>query len=151
MTDEELEAYLARSIPEYARDHVEAGNWDERHALELSKKEHEQLLPKGIHTPDNFLRTIIDDDHGGRRVGEIWYALQKDRARPQLFIYWVGVDEPFRGKGFGTEALRLLEGEAQRLGATSIALHVFATNTKAQALYGRLGFRPTNVLMSKDV
>lgn len=151
MTDTELAAYLERSIPEYAQDHVRAGNWEESRALELSRAEHDELLPKGVRTPDNFLFTIHDDDRGGSRVGEVWYALHRERVRPQVFIFWLGVDEKFRGQGIGTQVLRLVEAEAEKLGADSVALHVFGSNTRAQALYRRLGFQPTHVSMAKSL
>ena len=38
-----------------------------------------------------------------------------------------------------------------RLGLQGIALHVFGHNTGAQALYGKLGYVPTNINMFKAV
>ncbi len=48
MTQAEFEAFLERTIPEYAADHVRAGNWTEEESLERSRKEFEDLLPQGL-------------------------------------------------------------------------------------------------------
>jgi len=150
MTPAELSIYLERSIPEYAADHVRAGSWDPSRAEELSRAEHARLLPKGVRTPGQFLRTIADG-RSGARVGEVWYAVQRDRPRPQLFLYWLGVDERHRGHGYGTAVLRAVEEEARRLGADRLALHVFAENAAARALYEREGYVATNLLMAKPI
>lgn len=148
MTPEELHAFLERSIPAYAEDHVRAGRWKASDAIERSRAEHEQLLPQGVHTPDNYLRTV-QDAASGARVGEVWYTLLMPEGFPQLFVYWIGIDAEHRRKGFATEVFGEIEKEARRLGATRIALHVFGDNTGARAFYEKLGFRATNISMSK--
>ncbi len=45
MTPPEFDAFLERSVPEYAAEHVRAGNWTESESLEKSRKEFEHLLP----------------------------------------------------------------------------------------------------------
>jgi len=150
MTPTELATYLDRSIPAYAADHVRAGSWEPARAEELSRAEHARLLPNGVDSPGQYLRTIVDG-RSGARVGELWYAVQRDRPRPQVFLYWLGVDERHRGHGYGTAVLRAVEEEARRLGADRLALHVFGENAAAQALYAREGYVVTNVLMAKPV
>lgn len=39
----------------------------------------------------------------------------------------------------------------QHHGVETLSLHVFGHNTRAQALYLRLGFVPTNIRMTKKV
>jgi ribosomal protein S18 acetylase RimI-like enzyme len=150
MTPEELDRWLAHAIPAYAEDHVRAGRWDAANALELSRAEHARLIPQGVATPDQFLRTLRDAA-SGQVVGELWYALRKEGARTDLFVYWIGIAEAHRRRGYAREALRALEPEAKRLGADRIALHVFGENTGAQALYRSLGYEVTNLLMAKPV
>ncbi|HXW67003.1 MAG TPA: GNAT family N-acetyltransferase [Thermoplasmata archaeon] len=147
MTSEELERYLARSIPAYAADHVRDGQWSEGEALERSREEHRRRLPIGIATPNHFLYTI-HDAHGGR-VGELWYHLRTETGRPQVFVFWIGIDAAHRRRGYGSEALGLVEAAVRQRGADRIALHVFGVNVAAQALYARLGYAPTNVLLAK--
>jgi len=149
MTPEELRSFLDWSIPDYAEAHVKAGRWKESDALDRSRKEHDQLLPQGVDTPGTFLRTIHDEE--GTRVGEVWFTLQEQEGWPQVFVYWLGVGEPHRRKGYATEAFRQIEREAKRLGACRVALHVFGDNTAARALYEKLGYAATNVIMAKPV
>jgi len=149
MSPTELDVLLERLTPDYAADHVRSGQWDEGDAVARSRREIARLVPEGVRTPNQFLRTIVDDS-GDQRVGEVWYALQTmERVRPQVFVYWLGIDLPFRRRGYAAQVLRWMEDEARRLGADRIALHVFADNTGAQALYAREGYVSTNVLMAK--
>lgn len=150
MTSEEYDAFQAWMIPEYARSGVEQGTWSEAEAAGESAKQFASLLPKGRDTPDHFLRVVRADEVEGR-VGTVWYARRPTPAGVELFVYWIGVDEAFRRRGFASAVFTALEREAQRLGATSIALHVFGKNTGARALYERLGFRATNLRMARPV
>jgi ribosomal protein S18 acetylase RimI-like enzyme len=149
MTPEEFRLFLDRSVPDYARSHVQAGRWKESEAVDRSRAEYAQLLPQGIDTPDNFLRTVQDER--GARVGEVWFALRKQEGWPLMFVYWIGIDEAHRRKGYASEVLRVVEGEAKRLGAPRVALHVFGDNVAARALYEKLGYATTNVIMAKPV
>ena len=54
------------------------------------------------------------------------------------------VDPAWRGAGLGARMLRHLEGEARRLGHTTVVLDTNATLTTAIALYERAGYRPTS-------
>ena len=54
-----------------------------------------------------------------------------------------------RGKGYGTEAVRMLLAHAFRdLGLARVQLHVFATNTPAIRAYEKAGLRHEGVLRS---
>jgi ribosomal protein S18 acetylase RimI-like enzyme len=147
-TPSQFEAYLAQSIEEFAAEHVRGGRWTVDEAVAASRAEHERLLPEGLTTPDNYLYSLVDATSGAA-VGLIWYWF--DRERKHVFIYDIVIDEPFRRRGYATQTLQLLEAEAAKLGAAEIRLHVFGHNTGARALYERLGFQPTNILMRKQV
>jgi GNAT superfamily N-acetyltransferase len=150
MSAAELAAYLARSIPAYAASHVRTGEWSEAGSLERSRTEHERLLPDGVATADHCLRTIVDATNG-RRVGEVWYHVRRDGDRPQVWIYWIGIDPEFRRRGYAEATFHVVEDEARRLGAVRIALHVFGDNPGARALYSKLGYVATNVVMAKTL
>jgi ribosomal protein S18 acetylase RimI-like enzyme len=147
MTQIEFEEFLERSIPEYAADHVRAGNWTESESLEKSRKEFEELLPQGLKTEDNFLYTLFD---GGQAVGMTWIKA-KTHPSKSGFIYDVFVEEKFRGKGYGKSLMLLLEEKAREMGLKSLELHVFGSNTVARKLYETIGYETTNVLMSKKL
>jgi ribosomal protein S18 acetylase RimI-like enzyme len=150
MSPEECRAFLERSDRQYAQDHVRAGTWEESEALRRAHAETEQLLPKGLETPDQFLR-VIRDAAKGDRLGEVWYCIQRSEGRPQLFVYWIGIDEKHRRHGYATEVLNQLETEARRAGANRVVLHVFGDNASALSLYAKLGYKATNVMMAKPV
>ena len=147
MTQPEYEAFLERSIPEYAEEHVRAGNWTEAESLERSRKEFENLLPQGLGTEDNFLYSLVD---GNDAVGMIWMKIKRN---PSIsgFIYDVYVGERFRGKGYGKSLMLLLEEKAREMELGSLELHVFGSNHVARKLYETIGYETTNVLMRKTL
>ncbi|MBC7876724.1 MAG: GNAT family N-acetyltransferase [Anaerolineales bacterium] len=146
MTQPEFDAFLERSIPEYAADHVRAGNWTESESLERSHKEFEALLPLGLKTEGNFLYTLHDEEIS---VGMIWLNINRDKTLKSGFIYEVFIEEKFRGKGYGKSIMLLLEEKARELGVKSLGLHVFGSNHIARKLYETIGYEVTNVNMSK--
>jgi ribosomal protein S18 acetylase RimI-like enzyme len=50
------------------------------------------------------------------------------------FIYNIAVDETFRGRGYGREAMQLADQEAKRRGLHALALNVFGHNRVARDL-----------------
>ncbi len=60
-------------------------------------------------------------------------------------------DEEFRRRGYGRQALLTLEAKVKDLGIDKIALHVFAHNRVAQALYESAGFEMTGIYMTKKL
>jgi len=146
MTEEEFQAFLAQSVPEYASEKVKAGNWTPEEALERSRKDHATLLPEGLASPNQHLYSIELD---GRPVGRLWVSVDPRAAGGAGFIYDLFVDEAFRRQGIAAEAMQLLEKEALSLGVNSLALHVFGYNSAARALYQKLGYEITNINMSK--
>jgi ribosomal protein S18 acetylase RimI-like enzyme len=145
MTQPEFDAFLKRSIPEYAEDKVRAGNWTEAESLERSRKEFEELLPQGLNSKDNFLYTLHTENEA---VGLIWMKVfSPDRA----FIYEVYVEERFRGKGYGKSIMLMLEDKAREMGLNTLGLHVFGSNRIARNLYEAIGYEITNVNMSKTL
>lgn len=150
MTEAEFEAFLAKSIASYAEEHVRAGNWDAEEALALSEKEFKDLLPDGLASKNNYLYTITDSELGAK-VGILWVARQEHKPAPVAFVYNVEIDEAFRRRGYGAQTFAALEEKVRALGLNEIRLHVFGHNTPARALYEKLGFVTTNVLMSKKL
>jgi ribosomal protein S18 acetylase RimI-like enzyme len=146
----EYQTYLDLSIREYAEDHVKAGNWQLEEALERSAKEFQQLLPAGVATRDQYLYDI-EDAASGMKVGMIWLARIMQSAKPVMFIYDFRIDEAYRRKGYGEQALRAAEEQARALGLDTMALHVFGFNHGARALYEKLGYEITNINMAKKL
>ncbi|MFN8411957.1 MAG: GNAT family N-acetyltransferase [Anaerolineales bacterium] len=148
MTQSEFDAFLEHTIPDYAADNVKAGYWAEEEALERSRKEFDQLLPKGLATENHYLYTLYDEDQA---VGLIWLRANVDRPTKSGFIFELWIDDRFRGKGYGKQAMVLIEEKARELGLKSIGLHVFASNQVARSLYETVGYEVSSMNMTKKI
>jgi ribosomal protein S18 acetylase RimI-like enzyme len=142
---EDFDRFLERSIVEYAEDHVRNGNWPAEGALERSRKEFEHYLPDGIHSQDQYVWSIVDDENN--KIGVLWVQVKEQKA----FIFDFVIDEAFRGKGYGKQALTAMDEKLKALDAESVALHVFGDNVAAQELYKKMGFEITGIHMRKKL
>jgi len=150
MSDVEYEAFHSKSVDEYARVHVEAGNWLESEAMVLSKNALEQLLPQGRDTP-RVLLLSADNSHG-EYVGYLWIGLDRPGiSKPFAWIYDIEVAKEQRGKGYGRDLLRAAEVETLRHGINTLGLNVFGTNHVARNLYKSEGYSITQISMSKKL
>lgn len=71
--------------------------------------------------------------------------------QPLAFIYDFLIHEEFHRRGFGKQALLALEAKVKELGIAKIALHVFAHNRAARALYEKTGIEITGIYMTKEL
>lgn len=150
ITDAELAEFLARAVPDYAAQHVRAGDWSEEGALDRSAAEFAELLPAGVATPDHYLFTIQDLALPAK-VGMLWFAVQTRGAGRTAFVYNLEIDAAYRRRGYASQAFLEMERHVRALGIASIGLHVFGGNYAAQALYAKLGYAVTNVIMKKTL
>jgi ribosomal protein S18 acetylase RimI-like enzyme len=88
---------------------------------------------------------------GEQAVGLIWMRVNLDRPIPSGFIFDLRIDEKFRGKGYGKQAMLLIEEKARELGLKSIGLHVFAYNQVAKNLYESIGYEISSLNMIKKL
>lgn len=145
LQQEDFERFLERGIREYAEDHVRNGNWLAEGALERSRKEFEHYLPDGIHSQDQYLWSLLDQE--GHKIGVLWVQIKHHKA----FIFDFVIDEEFRGKGFGKQALMVMDEKLKSMNVESVALHVFGDNVTAQELYKKVGFKIVGINMQKDL
>lgn len=150
MTDAEYTDYLKLLIPDYAADHVRAGNWTAEEAEGKATAEQQEFLPDGPHTPDHYLYTLHVDEED-KPVGIIWMGIMRRSIQPRAFIYDIIIYEDYRRRGYGGEALRAIEEKARELGLKNIALHVFGHNNGARTLYDKSGYVVTDYIMAKDL
>jgi len=150
MLENEFSTYLEKTIPGYARENIRAGYWSEEEGLQKSRESLERLLPDGVSTKNQYLYKIQDVEMG-QNIGIIWLNTRLDSPKPTGFIYDIEIDEEFRGKGYGKQAMLALEEKARELGLASIALHVFAHNTTAVGLYEKIGYKTRSMNMTKDI
>jgi ribosomal protein S18 acetylase RimI-like enzyme len=148
MDEAEYQAYLEKSIPAYAADKLQAGNWTADEALERAQLEYGHFLPQGVDTPGHFVGKLLNEV--GEVVGYLWYA-GLDNNPGTAFIFDFEIYETFRRRGYASEALAVLVDEARGQGYKRLALHVFGANTAARMLYKKNGFIETNVQMARDI
>ncbi len=146
MSEGDFEAYLEVTIPDYAQEHVKGGRWTAEEALAAAQTEFDHLLPDGLATDNHYFYNIFADGET-QPVGILWFAVKKDKA----FIYDVVIHDSFRRRGYATQAFLILEDKVRQLGLNTISLHVFGHNHAARALYKKLGYAETNVMISKTL
>jgi ribosomal protein S18 acetylase RimI-like enzyme len=150
MTEPEFATYLAKAIPEFAQDKVDAGQWAVDDALELSRTGYAEQLPQGLSTPGNFFFTVRDaTTHAD--VGMLWFAVQARAGQSIAYVHDVYIHPEHQRKGHASRAFAALETETCVRGLAGVALHVFGHNSGAQALYHKLGYQTTNISMFKTL
>jgi ribosomal protein S18 acetylase RimI-like enzyme len=150
MSESSYEKFIVEFIPSYARDNVESGLCNEECSVDLAQNTIEKLLPQGLATPDNFLFDI-HAQIGQPSIGMLWFLVQEQNGKRLAFLSYVRIKSEHQRKGHATRAFVLLEEKVRLMGISDIALHVFGHNVGAQSLYQKLGFRPTNINMLKQV
>jgi ribosomal protein S18 acetylase RimI-like enzyme len=150
LTPDEYADWLAVSIPAYARDKVDAGQWNEAESLAKSRAEVDEQLPQGMATPDHHFYAIRDAAET-QSVGVLWIAAQTRGERRIAYVFDVWIRPAHRRGGHARRAFAALEDRVRELGLSGVSLHVFGHNAAARALYASLGYEPTNLILFKDV
>jgi GNAT superfamily N-acetyltransferase len=130
--------------------HVREGRWREEEAEENMAKLTAQFLPQGLDTPNHFFFAIEERDTGAL-AGGLWYMLAEAEGTRQFFVVDIQIYEAYRRRGYGTQAFLAMEDQAREMGATTIALHLFADNHPARAMYRKLGYAGTDTSMAKQI
>jgi ribosomal protein S18 acetylase RimI-like enzyme len=147
MMETEYAAMRAAIEENYAQDVARATDMPIEQARAAAAKQFDDLLKDGLATEGQYLWRVIADQDGA--VGDLWAAV--DPARRRAFIYFIGIDEQHRGKGYGKAAMQALEAAVKPKGADHIDLNVFGDNTNAIHLYEELGYRATAMNMRKEL
>lgn len=102
-------------------------NFYEQH--EISKKEHYEYLKKQLNNA-NFFNWIIC--YGEKNVGYI-----------RILDYDVGIiiDENYQKKGFGREALELLEIESKKIGLKKLVGKIMIDNITSKKIFEKNDFK----------
>jgi len=150
MEETSFREYRRHLVHDYAADKVRAGVWSADDAEDRAAKELEGLLPDGTLTRDHYLYSVMDESVPDE-VGILWISLQDSGAGRTLWIYDIIVHDRFRRRGYASRILHLVEDKARELGAGKVELHVFGHNLGARALYEKLGYTPTSIVMAKPI
>ena len=150
LQEDEFDDWRRLSRARYAEDMVENGGFAPEHAREKSEKDFALTMPDGLATPGQHVFAVEAPD--GEVVGHVWLGERQTRDEGRLaFVYEIRLDEEQRGKGFGRDAMLLLEDEARGLGLDRIELNVFGGNEVARGLYRSLGYEERAVMMGKKL
>lgn len=148
MRTEAFAAVIEAAVSAYAADNVAVGRWPAAEALSLSRAETERLLPQGLATPGHQIYEIRDETRADF-VGFVWFAVMQRGSAKAAYVYQIQVWDEFRRRGHARAALLEVEVMARAQGLSSVGLHVFAHNPKAQALYASLGYELQSLNMLK--
>jgi GNAT superfamily N-acetyltransferase len=150
MNEAQYQTFMELSMRDQWEGHVREGRWRADEAEANMARLVAQFLPQGLATPGHFFWTIEDRD-AGAQVGGLWVALAEEAGARQFFVMDIQIYEPYRRRGYGTQAFRAMEDMAREMGVTAIALHVFAGNHPARAMYRKLGYAGTDIAMAKEL
>lgn len=150
LRDDEFDAWVEHGKAEYARDMIVNAGAPPDQAREKAESDWQTLLPQRVETFDQFIYAV--EDESGERVGSVWFARRETQFEGWVaFVYAIEIDEQSRGRGFGREAMLLLEDEARARGLDRISLNVFGGNEVARNLYRSLGYAESAVWMAKQL
>lgn len=98
-------------------------------------------------------QVIIAEDEARRRVGMLWLGVNRNlvTGEDEAWVYNITVLPEFQGRGYGKQLLRHAEHVARKGGFPVLGLMVSSHNERARALYEKLDFQPTNLLMRKTL
>ncbi|HEU0285901.1 MAG TPA: GNAT family N-acetyltransferase [Nocardioidaceae bacterium] len=148
MTQEQYETWLPDAIEGYAHQTSDSGLMSLDTARESAVDQFEALLPDDLATPAHHLLVAYDE---GQVVGNFWVRIRDEWGIRRAFIFDIEVVESQRGHGYGRAIMNAGEEYVRGLGASTMALNVFAQNDVARSLYDKLGYLVTNVNMQKEL
>ncbi|MBL8306478.1 MAG: GNAT family N-acetyltransferase [Rubrivivax sp.] len=148
MREDFFPVFFEIAVANYAAENVLGGRWPAGDAPALAREETRRLLAQGLATPDHHLFELHAGP-GDTPVGFLWLA-QLPRGQEQaVFVFQIHVEPEHRRQGHARAALQAAEAWARQRGAASLALHVFAHNTGARALYDSLGLAVSSLNLIK--
>ena len=147
MTESEYQRLREAIFDDYARDVANVSSTSIEEGRIAAARQFDQLLPDGMASTGHYFWKIATDNDDA--VGDLWVRVESEKAR--AFIYFIGIDEGYRGHGYSKAAMLALESTVKPLGANRIDLNVFGDNTVAVRLYESLGYKPTAMNMRKEL
>lgn len=148
MTDSAIMEFAAQQFDEYLADHIAAGVEPEVARKQAAWEWNLYFPGRRSVAPGHRLSWLFDGD---QRVGMLWLGPSAQHKPGAEWLYYVEIDEAWRGKGFGRAAMVVAEQDALAHGATELGLNVFGANVIAQRLYQSAGYHVTAMNMAKTL
>jgi RimJ/RimL family protein N-acetyltransferase len=147
MSEAEFAAFKVFLYEDYAQDRAHGLGTPIEEERKNATQQIDQLTEEGLASSAHYYWNLVTED--GSAVGDLWVFVEHDK--PRAFIYFIGVDEGQRGKGYGQQALAALEDALRPLSVRRIELNVFGDNATAQRLYARAGYEISAMYMRKEI
>ena len=147
MSEVEFADFRKAETAAYAEDRARNVGTSVEEELEEANRWFSEVLAEGLRTPNQRFRVVVEDDNVAR--GYLWVDVNEQQQ--YAWIFSLEIKAEHRGKGYGRQALELLEDELRPLGIKRIGLNVFADNTIARHLYTKVGYQITNYNMHKSL
>jgi ribosomal protein S18 acetylase RimI-like enzyme len=149
MSEVEYEVYYKQSVQSLAEELTRAGGFSFQDALVAARRSFVSLLPEGSpNAIDQYLYTLLE---GEQKIGVLWFGIKRDRSKPEAYVWDIVIEQSYRGKGYGKQAMFALEEEVKALGLSRISLNVFEHNVKARRLYEQLNYNTVSRIMAKEL
>ena len=143
MSAEEFAPWRETFVREWGEDLARADDLPLDEAIARATRNTDADLPSGTKTTNHFLFVLLEE---AQRVGTLWFSID---ANGRAVLDDLAVAPQLRGKGYGRQALVLLEAEAASRGCRHISLNVYRRNAAAISLYETAGYETTQLGMRK--
>jgi ribosomal protein S18 acetylase RimI-like enzyme len=138
VADDEVASFVASTRDDYTLSLVNDAGMGEEEARAKAESDFAMLVREGRPVAGQHL-FIIEETGTSECVGRVWLG-ERFPGQPIGFLYDIEIEERFRGRGLGREAMLLVEQEARRRGFVEIRVNVFSGNETARSLYRSLRY-----------
>ncbi len=135
MTETEYIGFYKQNVEELTE--VFALKMERDASRRKAETEQKQALPDGVNTKNNYLFSVC---LGGKKIGGIWFAKMNSKGIDFAFIFYINIDEEFRGKGSGSVVMNMIDTEIKSAGLDRVRLHVLKNNIAAIKVYKKSGY-----------
>lgn len=103
-----------------------------------------KILLEALHSPTPETSIFVAEQPADTIAGFIFSTTRQDyfTGKPHAHIEVLTVADEARGKGVARALIEAAELWARRRGYANVTLNVFARNTRAAAVYQKLGYSP---------
>ena len=151
MTEQEYSAFYEHVILDYADGLVRAGNAPPDVAVQVSQQQCAPVLSNELASPNQFFFLIHTDTPDAKHVGYLWWGVREQYGIRTAVLYFIGIFEPYRRRGYARQALCLLEELIKKQGLEEVRLYVFGHNTRAWTLYKKMRYTAVSMTMAKKI
>ena len=117
--------------------------------ISFCQRQVDSALAKALESKNEYFMAIVEKKTK-KVVGSLWYRLHEEAVYSDLaFLCWLGIDKPYRRKGYAKQALAALDRLLLKEGVTRVSLQAFNTEQAAMNLYETCGFEPTRTIFHK--